>query len=91
MYLISAGHPGGVLQHQGQCGLLRQGEAPGTGGGGATKLLLNCERVVNSRIYQLLAVPRTGFGSADFDVYTIYLSLCTQSADPNHFRGIRCM
>ena len=30
----------------------------------------------------ILAVPRKGFGSADFDtVYTIYLSLCTQSAD----------
>ena len=38
------------------------------------------------------AVPRKWFGSVDCDtiyVYAlcIYLSLCTQSADPNHFRG----
>ena len=32
------------------------------------------------------AVPRKGFGSVDCDtIYTIYLSLCTQSADPNPF------
>ena len=37
------------------------------------------------------AVPRKGFGSADSDIiYTINLSYCTQSADPNPFRGTHC-
>ena len=37
---------------------------------------------------KLPAVPRKWFGSAVCDtLYTIYPSLCTQSADPNHFRG----
>ena len=34
------------------------------------------------------SVPRKAFGSADCDaLYTIYLSFCTQPADPNAFRG----
>ena len=24
-------------------------------------------------------------------LYALYLSLCTQTADPNHFRGTHCM
>ena len=37
-------------------------------------------------------VPRKGFGSADCDTkFTIYLPLCTQSADPNPFRGTHCI
>ena len=33
-------------------------------------------------------VPRKWFRSADCDtIYTIYLSRCTQSADPNHLEG----
>ena len=37
------------------------------------------------------AVHRKGFVSADCDtIYTIHLSLCTQSADPNSFRGTAC-
>ena len=36
-------------------------------------------------------VPRKGFGSAGRDTkYTIYLHLCTQTADPNLFRGTNC-
>ena len=35
--------------------------------------------------------PRKGFGSADWNtVYAIYLSLCTQSADPNPYLGTAC-
>ena len=35
--------------------------------------------------------PRKGFGSADCDtIYAIYLSLFTQSANPNPFRGTHC-
>ena len=37
------------------------------------------------------AVPRKGLGSADCDsIYTIYISLCTQTADPIPFRGTHC-
>ena len=33
-----------------------------------------------------------GFGLADCDtIFTIYIFLCTQSADPNPFRGTRCI
>ena len=38
--------------------------------------------------FLLPAVPQKRFGSADCDtIYTIYVSLCTQTADPNPFRG----
>ena len=37
------------------------------------------------------AVTRKGFGSADCDtIYTLYQSLCTQSANPNPFGGTAC-
>ena len=40
---------------------------------------------------QIQPVPRKAFWSADCDtIYTIYLFLCTQSADPNAFRGTAC-
>ena len=36
--------------------------------------------------------PTKKFGSTDCDtIYIIYLSLCTQSADPNPIRGTHCM
>ena len=36
-------------------------------------------------------VLRKWFGSANCDtIYTLYLSLCTQTANPNHFRGTHC-
>ena len=43
-------------------------------------------------IFQLTALPLKWFGSAElsvilYKVYTIYLSLCTQTGDPNHFQG----
>ena len=39
-------------------------------------------------VLYIQAVSRKGFGSSDCDtIYTIYLSLCTQTADPNLFRG----
>ena len=42
--------------------------------------------------FNVPAVPRKGSGSADCDtIYTIYPSLCTQSANPNPFRGTHCM
>ena len=38
--------------------------------------------------FKLPAVPQKWLGSAECDIiYTIYLFLCTQSADPNPFRG----
>ena len=40
----------------------------------------------------LPTVPRKWFGSADCDnMYTIYLSLPTQTAHPNPFRGAHCI
>ena len=37
-------------------------------------------------------VPRKGFGPTDCHaIYPFYLSLCTQSADLNHFRGTHCI
>ena len=40
---------------------------------------------------QLQAVPRKGFVSAVCDtLYTIKLSLCTHTADPDPFRGTHC-
>ena len=44
--------------------------------------------VSNLRCTFIQCVPRKGFGSSDCDtIYTIYFSICTQSADPNPFRG----
>ena len=37
-------------------------------------------------------VPRKGVLTAFCDtIYTIYLSVCTQTADPNSFRGTHCI
>ena len=45
----------------------------------------------NSYFIYVQCLPRKGFGSADCGiVYTIYLSLCTQSADLNPFRVTHC-
>ena len=42
--------------------------------------------------FLLPAVPQKRFGSADCDtIYTIYVSLWTQTADPNPFRGTHCI
>ena len=38
-----------------------------------------------------MCVRPKGFGSAVCEtIYTIYLSLCTQTADPNPFGGTHC-
>ena len=40
---------------------------------------------------QTPAVPRKWLGSADCGTkYNIFLSLCTQTADPKPFRGTHC-
>ena len=50
----------------------------------------SCRKLIEHEI--LSVVPQEMFGSADCDtiLYTIYLSLCTQSADPSPFRGTHC-
>ena len=51
-----------------------------------------CPNMLQLCCQYIQCVPRKGFGSADCEaLYTIYLFLCTQKADPNPFRGTHCM
>ena len=49
-------------------------------------LLQQCKPIYVYIVYYIPAVPRKWFVPTDYDtIYTMYLSFCTQTADPNHF------